>query len=150
MSGVYLMGQLRYGKMDLELHQKYLTSGKQLDEFIEEVTKEYRVNYNVMKTMKLTNGIDVNKLHNARVFTHLFNETIGYASGYYSYMWAKCIDADAFEYFKEKGIFNKEIAELLRRKVLEMGNRKPADELYRDFRGRDPDSNAVLKQYGLL
>ena len=132
------MGQLKYGKMDLELHRTYLESQMDPEAFVKQVTKDYSVQY------------PDDNYSNLMTFGHLFNSMIGYATGYYSYMWAKSIDADAFEFIKEKGIFNREISMKFRKEVLEMGNRKPVDELYRNFRGRDPDLDALLKQYGLL
>ena len=57
-------------------------------------------------------------LSNIRHFTHLFMLTYCYASGYYSYMWDEHIEADAFEYFKENGVFNKQIAEKFRKTIL--------------------------------
>ncbi len=80
-------------------------------------------------------------------FTHIFSG--GYSAGYYSYKWAEVLEADAFELFKEKGIFNKEVASSFRKNILSRGSIEDADVLYRNFRGRDPESDALLKKYGL-
>jgi peptidyl-dipeptidase Dcp len=81
-------------------------------------------------------------------FKHTFEG--GYSAGYYSYIWAEVLDADAFEAFVETGdIFNQEIAERFRRNILEPGGTYPADQLYENFRGKQPDINALLRNRGL-
>ena len=80
-------------------------------------------------------------------FNHIFNS--GYSAGYYSYLWAEVLDKDAFELFKEKGIFDKETAMSFRRNVLEMGGSDEPMDLYRRFRGADPDPKALIKARGL-
>ena len=80
-------------------------------------------------------------------FNHIFNS--GYSAGYYSYLWAEVLDKDAFELFKEKGIFDKETAMSFRRNVLEMGGSDEPMDLYRRFRGADPDPKALVKARGL-
>lgn len=81
-------------------------------------------------------------------FSHIFAG--GYSAGYYSYKWAEVLDADAFEYFKENGIFNREIGEKFKECVLSKGGTKHPMELYKDFRGAEPDNKALLKRAGLL
>jgi Zn-dependent oligopeptidase len=81
-------------------------------------------------------------------FGHIFAG--GYSSGYYSYKWAEVLDADSFELFKEKGIFNQEIADSFRKNILSKGNTAHPMELYVKFRGREPDPDAMLKRDGLL
>ena len=80
-------------------------------------------------------------------FAHIFSG--GYSAGYYSYLWAEVLDKDAFELFREKGIFDKETAMSFRRNVLEMGGSDEPMDLYRRFRGADPDSGALLRGRGL-
>ena len=80
-------------------------------------------------------------------FAHIFSG--GYSAGYYSYLWAEVLDKDAFELFKEKGIFDKETATAYRRNILEKGGSEEPMELYRRFRGADPDSGALLRGRGL-
>ena len=80
-------------------------------------------------------------------FNHIFSG--GYAAGYYSYKWAEVLEADAFAWFKEKGIFNREAAEHFRKTLLSRGGSVDADILYRDFRGRDPEPDALLEKLGL-
>ena len=80
-------------------------------------------------------------------FAHIFSG--GYSAGYYSYLWAEVLDKDAFELFMEKGIFDKETAKSFRENVLEMGGSDEPMDLYRRFRGADPDSGALLRGRGL-
>ncbi|MEY1639171.1 M3 family metallopeptidase [Tenuifilum osseticum] len=83
-------------------------------------------------------------------FAHIFSDVMGYSSGYYSYIWAEVLDSDAFEAFVESGdIFNKEIAGKFRTCVLEKGGSKDAMELYKDFRGKEPSIEPLLKNRGL-
>jgi len=80
-------------------------------------------------------------------FGHLFAG--GYAAGYYSYKWAEVLDADAFSVFKEKGLFNKEVAKSFRENILEKGGTEHPMILYKRFRGQEPSVDALLKRSGL-
>ncbi|NNK18993.1 MAG: M3 family metallopeptidase [Maribacter sp.] len=81
-------------------------------------------------------------------FSHIFQG--GYSSGYYSYKWAEVLDADAFAYFKEKGIFNKEVATKFKENVLSKGGTEKPMILYKRFRGAEPKVEALLERAGLL
>ncbi|MFT5738204.1 MAG: oligopeptidase A [Maribacter sp.] len=81
-------------------------------------------------------------------FAHIFQG--GYSSGYYSYKWAEVLDADAFAYFKEKGIFNKEVASKFKEHVLSKGGTENPMVLYKRFRGAEPKVEALLERAGLL
>ena len=81
-------------------------------------------------------------------FNHIFSG--GYAAGYYSYKWAEVLEADAFACFQEEGIFSREVAGRFRRELLARGGSVDADILYRNFRGRDPEPEALLKKQGLI
>ncbi len=81
-------------------------------------------------------------------FSHIFQG--GYSSGYYSYKWAEVLDADAFAYFKEKGIFNKEVAEKFKEHVLSKGGTENPMELYKRFRGAEPSIEPLLERAGLI
>ncbi|MEZ4815763.1 MAG: M3 family metallopeptidase [Bdellovibrionota bacterium] len=81
-------------------------------------------------------------------FAHIFSG--GYSSGYYSYKWAEVLDADAFEYFLENGIYNQDVAKKFRAEVLSRGNSEDPELLYEKFRGRKPDPNALFRRDGLL
>ena len=74
----------------------------------------------------------------------------GYSAGYYSYKWAEVLDADAFSLFKEKGIFNKEVANSFRKHVLSKGGTEHPMTLYKRFRGQSPDIQALLKRNGIV
>lgn len=80
-------------------------------------------------------------------FTHLFGG--GYASGYYGYKWAEVLDADAFKFFRESGIFNPDVADSFRRNILEKGESDEPMDLYIKFRGREPSMDAFLERSGL-
>ena len=79
-------------------------------------------------------------------FAHLFSG--GYAAGYYSYKWAEVLDADAFSMFREKGIFDRETAMSFRHNILERGGSREPDELFRNFRGREPSIDALIERSG--
>ena len=79
-------------------------------------------------------------------FSHIIG---GYAAGYYSYLWANVLDNDAFEAFKENGIFDRHTADLFRRNVLEKGDSEDAMTLYRNFRGSEPQLEPMLKNRGM-
>jgi Zn-dependent oligopeptidase len=81
-------------------------------------------------------------------FSHIFQG--GYSSGYYSYKWAEVLDADAFAYFQEHGIFNKEIATKFKENVLSKGGTEHPMILYKRFRGQEPKPDALLKRAGLV
>jgi len=81
-------------------------------------------------------------------FSHIFQG--GYSSGYYSYKWAEVLDADAFAYFQEKGIFNTEVATKFKENILSKGGTELPMELYKRFRGQEPNADALLKRAGLL
>ncbi len=81
-------------------------------------------------------------------FAHIFQG--GYSAGYYSYKWAEVLDADAFDYFKEKGIFDREIANKFKNQILSKGGTEKPMVLYKRFRGREPKIEALLVRAGLI
>ncbi|MBR4855068.1 MAG: M3 family metallopeptidase, partial [Bacteroidaceae bacterium] len=80
-------------------------------------------------------------------FSHIMSG--GYAAGYYSYKWAEVLDADAFAVFREAGIFDKETAQRFRDCILSKGDTLPPMELYRRFRGKEPQVDALLERTGI-
>lgn len=91
---------------------------------------------------------DVKENAMSTAFSHIFQG--GYSSGYYSYKWAEVLDADAFEYFQEKGIFNKEVAAKFKENVLSKGGTEHPMILYKRFRGQEPKPEALLRRAGLI
>ncbi len=81
-------------------------------------------------------------------FSHIFQG--GYSSGYYSYKWAEVLDADAFAYFQERGIFNTEVATKFKDNILSKGGTEHPMTLYKRFRGQEPKPEALLKRAGLI
>ncbi len=81
-------------------------------------------------------------------FSHIFSG--GYSAGYYSYKWAEVLEADAFSLFKEKGIFNREVAQSFRDNILSKGSTEDEAVLYRRFRGHDPQPEALLLKLGII
>jgi len=91
---------------------------------------------------------DVSENCMSTAFAHIFQG--GYSSGYYSYKWAEVLDADAFEYFKKEGIFNKTVAKKFKDNVLSQGGTEDPMVLYKRFRGQEPKPEALLKRAGLI
>lgn len=91
---------------------------------------------------------DVEENCMSTAFAHIFQG--GYSSGYYSYKWAEVLDADAFEYFKEEGIFNKTVADKFKTYVLSQGGTEDPMTLYKKFRGHEPKPEALLRRAGLI
>lgn len=89
-----------------------------------------------------------NKTNTSTSFSHIFSG--GYSAGYYSYKWAEVLEADAFELFQEKGIFNDSIGQSYRDNILSKGGSQHPMQLYKSFKGNEPSSKALLKKCGLL
>lgn len=135
-AGLFLVRQLEFALFDFRLHLEYDPGqGARALDVLEEVRHEVAV------------------LHPPawqrfpHAFTHIFAG--GYSAGYYSYLWAEVLSADAFEAFEEAGVFDRATGERFRKEVLAVGATRPALESFKAFRGREPDPNALLKSYGL-
>ena len=128
--------QLSFGFLDIVWYTCVPTDIKSIEDFEDEA---------IAKTLLLP------KIEGTTISCHLGHIfSGGYSAGYYSYKWAEALDADAFEHFKENGIFNKIIAESFRRNILEKGNTEPPMKLYVKFRGKEPDPDALLRRDQLL
>lgn len=134
--GMATMRQLSFGLLDMGWHSEdpgHITSLKAFETQQFAHTSLYPdVKENAMST----------------AFSHIFQG--GYSSGYYSYKWAEVLDADAFELFQEKGIFDKETATKFKEFVLSKGGTEHPMELYKRFRGQEPKPEALLRRAGLL
>lgn len=97
---------------------------------------------------KLAMPSEVTFRYRSPYFRHIFGSD-GYASGYYTYLWAEVLDSDGFELFKEKGIFDPETAKSFKENVLEAGGSADPMELYVKFRGHEPEVGALLRNRGL-
>jgi Zn-dependent oligopeptidase len=137
MEGLQTIRQISFGKLDLAWHALEDTSALDNVKSHEE---------NTFKNIELLPAIDSNCMSTA--FGHIFQG--GYSSGYYSYKWAEVLDADAFEVFKEEGLFNKSTAKRFKENVLQLGGTIEPMTLYKQFRGKEPNPEALLKRAGLV
>ncbi len=135
LSGYSQVRQLQFGLLDMAWHS--LESLPQTDpvSFEKAALKPYEVMPGVAETA-ISPG-----------FSHIFAG--GYAAGYYSYKWAEVLEADAFSLFQEKGIFNTEVSHSFRENILSRGGSEDAAVLYRNFRGHDPEPEALMNKLGL-
>lgn len=162
----------------LKMYAKHYKTGESMpDSLINKLLKQKTFNQGFMTTELLAAAILDMNLHNLkdvkgldvvayeteamnklgliteiapRYRTTYFNHIIGgYAAGYYSYLWANVLDSDAFEAFKEHGIFDQKTASLFRSNVLEKGNSEDPMTLYKNFRGAEPKLDAMLKNRGM-
>jgi len=134
--GMQTLRQISFGLLDMSWHArspKRITSVK---------TQESEA----FKNTKLFPDVVENCMSTS--FSHIFQG--GYSSGYYSYKWAEVLDADAFEYFLEEGVFNKEVATKFKENVLSQGGTENPMTLYKRFRGQEPKPEALLRRAGLL
>ncbi len=135
MGATNMLTQLRYGILDLTMYQDPAVNLSDLEAFERSAVDAYQL-------LPRLPGVTM-----LPTFQHIVSG--GYAAGYYSYMWANRLVADARKYFKDNGGFNEEIAKKFLKEVISQGDIQDADILYRNFRGRDPDNTALLEKYGL-
>ncbi|WP_281644005.1 M3 family metallopeptidase [Bacteroides zoogleoformans] len=162
----------------LKIYAKHYRTGEEIpDTLIEKILNQQTFNQGFMTTELLAAAILDMNLHNLtstegidvvayekeameklglipeiapRYRTTYFNHIIGgYAAGYYSYLWANVLDNDAFEAFKEHGIFDKQTADLFRQNILEKGDSEDPMVLYKNFRGAEPQLDPMLKNRGM-
>lgn len=133
LGAILQMRQLSFGTADLKLHREFDASGQ--DDPLE-VARLAVAPMEVRPEFASGNRM-------AR-FTHVFAG--GYAAGYYSYKWSEMLDADAFSRFEREGIFNPQTGRDFATKILAKGDSEEAAELFRDFMGRDPDADALIRR----
>lgn len=134
--GYMTMRQISFGLLDMAYHGKDPNSITDIGEFEKRVMEKTDLLPKVSGIMASTS------------FSHIFQG--GYSSGYYSYKWAEVLDADAFELFLEKGVFDYETALSFEKNILSAGGTEHPSTLYKRFRGRDPLPEALLKRSGLV
>ena len=98
-------------------------------------------------TKKIGMPEEITYRYRSPYFKHIFGDD-GYASGYYTYLWAQVLEADAWELFKEKGIFDKKTAASFKKNILESGDTEDPMVLFKRFRGHEPDAKALLRLRG--
>ena len=135
LAGYAQVRQLHFGYLDMAWHTLKEVPAMSTIEFEEKTLAPYLVVPAAEGTCFST------------AFSHIFSG--GYSAGYYSYKWAEVLEADAFSLFKEKGIFNTEVSHSFRENILSKGSTDDADVLYRNFRGHDPQPEALMKKLGL-
>ena len=136
LEGMATLRQLSFGLLDMAFHSNNPTEINDIKAFEK----------NAFEGTSLYPDVAENCMSVS--FSHIFQG--GYSSGYYSYKWAEVLDADAFAYFQEKGIFNKEVATKFKDNILSKGGTEHPMTLYKRFRGQEPKPEALLKRAGLI
>ena len=135
LAGYAQVRQLHFGYLDMAWHS--------LTELPAECTVEFE--QKVLAPYAIMPAVEGSAFSTS--FSHIFSG--GYSAGYYSYKWAEVLEADAFSLFKEKGIFNTEVSNSFRKNILSMGGTEDAAVIYRNFRGHDPEPQALMEKLGL-
>jgi len=135
LEGMATMRQLSFGFLDMAYHGGPV-----------EIKDIKAFEKSAMESCALFPDVSENLMSTS--FAHIFAG--GYSAGYYSYKWAEVLDADAFAYFKENGIFSKEVADKFQNNVLSKGGSEHPTTLYKKFRGKEPTVDALLKRAGLI
>ncbi len=135
LAGYGQVRQLHFGYLDMAWHSLTELPAESTVDFEQKVLAPYAV-------MPAVDGVAF-----STSFSHIFSG--GYSAGYYSYKWAEVLEADAFSLFKEKGIFNTEVSNSFRKNILSMGGTEDEAVIYRNFRGHDPEPQALMEKLGL-
>ncbi len=135
-SGMQMLRQIEFSLFDFSLHmQADISSEGEVDAVLQTIRERVAVFQPPV----------FNRFQNS--FSHIFAG--GYAAGYYSYKWAEVLSADAFSLFEEQGVMNPEVGEKFRREILERGGSEEAAVLFKNFRGRAPANDALLRHAGI-
>jgi len=135
-AGMMMVRQLEFSLFDFKMHRDYAPAkGGQI--------------YTILKQVR--DQVAVVKVPEFNRFAHSFSHIFagGYAAGYYSYKWAEVLSADAFSLFEEKGIFDRDTGESFLHNILEQGGSSDAMTLFKNFRGREPNIDALLRHNGI-
>ncbi len=135
-SAMAMVRQLEFSLFDYRLHLEYQPGESRVQPLLDEIRQQ------VAAIIPPT----FNSFQNS--FSHIFAG--GYAAGYYSYKWAEVLSADAFSLFEDKGIFHKETGQLFLNSILQKGGSEDPLKLFVDFRGREPDTEALLRHSGIV
>lgn len=135
-SAMMMVRQLEFALFDFRLHHEYTPDW---DSSVQSILNEVRAQVAVLPP------VEFNRFQHS--FSHIFAG--GYAAGYYSYKWAEVLSADAFSRFEEEGIFNADTGRAFLENILEMGGSKEPAELFKAFRGREPQVDALLRHSGI-
>ena len=135
-SGIQTLRQVSLGQLDMAWHSQEGIKATSVKEFEDQAFEPTSLLPSIPESILSCQ------------FSHIFQG--GYSAGYYSYKWAEVLAADGFEYFKEKGIFNSEVANKFKEHILSAGGSEHPQTLYKRFRGQEPDVEALLRQAGLV
>ncbi len=135
-SAMFILRQLEFGLFDFTLHSEY---DPELGARVLETLAQVKAKVAVLPSLEWTRF--------SHSFSHIFAG--GYSAGYYSYLWAEVLSSDAFSRFEEEGIFNQETGQSFLHNILEMGGSEEPMELFKRFRGREPQIDALLRHAGI-
>ena len=135
-AALFILRQLEFGLFDFRLHAEFNP---------EQGAKVLETLYEIKKLVAVVPSPKWGRFPHA--FSHIFAG--GYAAGYYSYLWADVLAADAFSRFEEEGIFNRETGQSFLDNILTRGGSEEPMELFKRFRGREPQLDAMLAHYGI-
>ena len=135
-SAMFILRQLEFGLFDFTLHTEFDPEvGPRVLETLADVKSKVAV----------LPSLEWNRFSHS--FSHIFAG--GYSAGYYSYLWAEVLSSDAFSRFEEEGIFNTDTGKSFLNNILEMGGSEEPMELFKRFRGREPQIDALLRHSGI-
>tara|TARA_R110001583_G_scaffold12410_9_gene55181 strand:+ start:818 stop:3037 length:2220 start_codon:yes stop_codon:yes gene_type:complete len=138
-SAMQMLRQLEFSIFDFTMHANYNPDAENNNLYIQQALNQVRDQYSVVKAP------DFNRFQHG--FSHIFAG--GYAAGYYSYKWAEVLSADAFGLFEEQGVFNTDTGHAFLTNILEKGGSEEPSELFKAFRGRAPEIEALLRHSGI-
>ena len=138
-SAMQMLRQIEFSIFDFTMHESFDPKALNNEKHIQQVLDNVRAKYSVVTAPAF------NRFQNG--FSHIFGG--GYSAGYYSYKWAEVLSADAFGLFEEQGIFNEETGQSFLNNILEKGGSEEPSELFKNFRGRAPEIDALLRHCGI-